>query len=139
MYGTRTAIKATFVLFGAMAATGTARAEADALLCGLTHAASCAPRGECVAGPPETVNLPVLLRVGLKDRTVQAQRQGAEARTSAVSSVIADGPIRVLQGAEFGMGWTLVIDTSTGSATITASRAQEGFVAFGTCTSELLK
>ncbi len=85
------------------------------------------------------MNLPVLLRVGLKDRTVQAHRQGAEPRTSAVSSLIAEGPVRVLQGAELGTGWTLVIDTSTGSATITASRAQEGFVAFGTCTSGLLK
>jgi hypothetical protein len=139
MLGTRLTGPGTLVLLGALAATGKALAQPDTFLCALTHTAACQPRGECVVGAPEAVNLPVLLRVDLKEQKVQAQRQGEEPRASAIASILVADNLRVLQGAEFGTGWTMVLDLSTGAATVTAARAQEGFVAFGTCTSALLK
>lgn len=42
----------------------------------------------------------------------------------------------IMQGAENGRGWTLVISEKTGEMSATVSDDKVGFVVFGTCTKD---
>lgn len=105
------------------------------LLCATIDAIECDGRSsECLAGTTETVNLPQFVRIHLKEKKIEAIKQGGESLSSTIMTHKREDGKLILQGMENGRGWSLVIVEETGKMSAAIAGDQVGFVVFGNCT-----
>jgi hypothetical protein len=123
----------------AMAGSGAQAASLDGtqnLICSAIDTVHCVGRETCVQGRAQDVNIPQFFRLDFQEMTIRRQFGEGTERTSKIDSLRNDGGELILQGIEEGLGWSLLIDESSGRLTITASSDDEAFVVFGVCTTD---
>jgi hypothetical protein len=103
------------------------------LLSVITEGIECGPDGECLEVMPEDLNIPAFLNINFKEKTISGTRENGELASTKIENMLRmDGKL-ILQGAENGRGWSMVITEATGKMVLTASGDQVGFILFGTC------
>jgi hypothetical protein len=103
------------------------------LLCAITEGIECGPDGECLEVMPEDINIPAFLKINFKEKKISGTRENGEIASTKIETMARmDGKL-ILQGAENGRGWSMVITEATGKMALTASGDQVGFILFGTC------
>ncbi|MGH0032706.1 MAG: hypothetical protein ACQGVC_23180 [Myxococcota bacterium] len=104
------------------------------LLCAPGEAVDCMARGECVQVSPIEMNLPRFITVDARAKRLSGTPVGGEEQTTDIQNVqTVDGKL-ILQGAENGRGWSMVIDQTTGDLSAAVADQTNGFVLFGVCT-----
>lgn len=89
---------------------------------------------ECARGVASGLNVPRFLKLDFKEKSITATREAGMDKMSKIASVVhANGNI-VLQGAEDGRGWVLVLEENTGHMTAAAVGDAEGMMVYGACT-----
>ena len=130
---------AAFVLVALAIAPGSAMAAGETmptqpLICAATEVAQCTETKACAQGSASLFNLPVLMRVSIKNKVVESIREGGERRSSAIDSArLRDGVI-VLRGSDADADWTATIRMASGKMTVIATKEGSAFVVFGSCT-----
>ncbi len=105
------------------------------LLCATIDAIECGgPSAECYMGAAETVNLAQFFRIDLKEKKIEAIRQGGKSLRSTIMNHQRENGKLILQGIEGGRGWSLVIVEKTWKMSATIAGDQVGFIVFGNCT-----
>ena len=105
------------------------------LLCAVIQVIECGAGSECVEVSAETAGIPNFLIIDFENRTIRATEQSGRKETTAIQNVQhVDGKL-ILQGAENGRGWSIVIDEESGKMSASVSDEAVGFVVFGASTS----
>ena len=73
---------------------------------------------------------------GVRDQAWEDER---EERKSKIGTESGDDVVHILQGAEADSPWNMRIELETGRFTLTSAHSDVGYVAFGQCSSRLLK
>jgi len=116
---------------------GTASAQFDGsapLICAIVDVEECDARVGCEAREVEDVDLSQFLRIDAAAKKLSSTRPGKERRESQIQHVGREGGNLVLQGAEAGRGWSMVIAEDTGKMSGAMTTAEGVFVVFGACT-----
>jgi hypothetical protein len=124
----------------AVASLGFARA-ADAadfdgsktLLCAPGEAVDCLPRGDCQQTTPDQLQIPRFITVDFRAKRLSGRTADGELHTAIQNVRSVDGK-QILQGAENGRGWSIVIDEQTGDLSAAIADQSAGFLLFGACT-----
>jgi hypothetical protein len=106
----------------------------------MSSVSECTPEGPCIPVTPESVSLPLFVKIDLAARAVVPARPGESERRSEIKVVERVGGQLILQGAEggpeeqkVGRGWTASVSEETGKMVLTVSAPDVGFVVFGAC------
>ena len=104
------------------------------LLCVPTDAIQCEGAGECARTEVEALNVPKFVHVEFKAKRLRGTRElsGSEEATAIQNVQKLEGQT-VIQGAENGRGWSIVIDAQTGDMSAAIAGDDIGFVIFGVC------
>jgi hypothetical protein len=103
------------------------------MLCAVTAVSECTKDGACErSAPQEGNNLPGFVRVDVAGKLL-SDNDGAGRKTPIKSSAIVDNQL-VLQGAENGKAWTIVIASDTGIFGSSVVEDDGLFAIFGRCT-----
>jgi hypothetical protein len=118
--------------------TGSVSAEnfdgSKPLLCAALEVFECEPAEQCSKGTIESVDILQFVAFNFKEKTISATLPDNTEKTAKIESqTVMDGKL-VLQGAQKGRGWSMVIAEDTGKMALTASDDQAGFIVFGACT-----
>jgi hypothetical protein len=103
------------------------------LLCAPGEAVDCLPRGDCQQRGPNDLGIPRFITVDFKKKRLSGKTSDGEVKTAIQNVSSVDGK-QILQGAENGRGWSLVIDEATGDMSAAIADQAAGFVLFGACT-----
>jgi hypothetical protein len=103
------------------------------LRCVPTDASECAGAGECKRVTVEEINIPKWITVDAKKKKLSGTDSDGEEESTAIDSVKVNDGQTILQGAEGGRAWSMVIDQTTGDMTIAIAGDETGFVLFGVC------
>ena len=104
-----------------------------ALLCAPSDVIECGAGGECQRVTLEAMNIPRFIHVNFKKKRLSGKLETGE-ETTAVQNVQKVDGRTILQGAERGRGWSLVIDQETGHMSGAIAGDGAGFVLLGACT-----
>ncbi len=103
------------------------------LLAAITEGIECGPDGQCLEVTPEDINIPAFLKINFEEKEISGTRENGEIASTRIENIAhMDGKV-ILQGAENGRGWSMVITEATGKMALTASGDQVGFILFGNC------
>ena len=114
-------------------------AASQAAICAVEQAIVCAPFEACQRALPRSINLPVLLKIDRSAGVVLSRRESGEERSSKIGAESGDDTFHILQGIDVGSPWSIRFDIKTGRFSLTSAQPVAGFVAFGICSSKLLK
>jgi hypothetical protein len=104
------------------------------LLCAPSDVAECDLAARCERVSPSEVELPPFLRVEFgKQRLVSLS---TPERSTAIQNVRSADGLTILQGAENGRAWSIVIDQQTGRMSGSVADAAGAFAVFGACTTQ---
>ena len=117
------------------ASAGLAASEqgSSSMLCAVTSTVSCDPRGDCIVGPADAVNMPTFMNFDLDKKIVESARKGGDRRTSKIVSISNQGDVLVLLGDEGTNGWSATIHKTSGSLTGSVATDGIGYLIFGSC------
>jgi hypothetical protein len=99
------------------------------LLCATTDAHFCDAGEICFRTLPEILGSPKFIRINFAKKTISASQ-----RTTEIRYIEPGNGQLLLQGTELGYGWSIAIDTKTGSMSTTLVNREDVFVVFGACT-----
>jgi len=103
------------------------------LRCVPTDATECSGAGKCERVMVEEINIPRWITVDFKKKQLSGTDTDGEEETTAIENVRTVDGQTILQGAEGGRAWSIVIDQMTGDMTIAIAGDETGFVLFGVC------
>jgi hypothetical protein len=104
------------------------------LLCAPTDALQCEGAGRCTRMEVEDLNFPKFVHVDFAAKKLRGKVEGGtDDETTEIQNVQKLGDRTVLQGAENGRGWSIVIDAGTGDMSAAIAGDDVGFVLFGVC------
>ena len=104
------------------------------LLCAPTDAIQCEGAGECSRKEVELLNMAKFLDVDFKARTIKGTIEGGTSeQKSEIQTVQKLEGTTLIQGAENGRGWSLIVDKGTGDMTLAIAGDDLAFVLFGVC------
>ncbi len=104
------------------------------LLCAPTDAMQCEGAGECNRKEVELLNMAKFLYVDFKAKTLKGTVEGATSEeTSSIRTVRKLDGGTLIQGAERGRGWSLIVDKGTGDMSAAIAGDDISFVLFGVC------
>jgi hypothetical protein len=103
------------------------------LRCVPTDASECSGAGECKRVTVEEINIPKWITVDAKKKKLSGMDSDGEEESTAIESVKVNDGQTILQGAEGGRAWSMVIDQMTGDMTVAIAGDETGFVLFGVC------
>ncbi len=104
------------------------------LLCAVIEVFDCQVAGDCQRGTADSVNLPQFLKIDVNAKTLSTTEEGEGKRVTPIKNFERVEGHMILQGAEGGRAWSMVIATETGKVSASVSDNQVGFVVFGACT-----
>jgi hypothetical protein len=105
------------------------------LLCAPTDANQCEGAGTCSRTEVEALNIPKFVTIDFEAKKLSGKREGQdEVKSTPIKAITKMGGQTVLQGAENGRGFSIVIDGATGDMTAAIAGDDLGFVLFGVCT-----
>ena len=105
----------------------------EKLRCVPTDATECSGAGECKRVTVEEVNIPRWIYIDFKKKKLSGTDSDGEDETTAIENVRVNEGETILQGAEGGRAWSMVIDQVTGDMTVAIAGDETGFVLFGVC------
>ena len=105
-----------------------------AMICAAAEAVVCSKDGECFRGSVDKVNLPLFFKIDLEGKKIFSLTEGGQIRTSPIVSVSKDNGVTILQGAENGSGWSMIIQDADGTTTLSSAKGDTGFIVYGACT-----
>jgi len=105
----------------------------EKLRCVPTDASECSGAGECKRVTVEEINIPRWITVDFKKKKLSGMDSDGEQEATAIENVRAADGQTILQGAENGRAWSIVIDQMTGDMTAAIAGDETGFVLFGVC------
>lgn len=106
-----------------------------ALLCSVIKVNECSMEEGCLEGTAESVDVPQFLKVDFRNNIISTVGKTEQQRESRIRNLKrVDGKV-IMQGAERGRGWNMVIEENTGKLSATIVEERVGFVIFGACTS----
>lgn len=108
----------------------------EALLCAVVQIVECETDGKCHPATTEGARIPRFLKVNFDKKTITATEESGITDVSAIKNIEHSDDRLIMQGAENGRGWTLVISEKTGEMSATVSDDKVGFVVFGACTKD---
>jgi hypothetical protein len=108
-------------------------------ICAAAETIACAQDEPCVRGSANSVNLPLIWKVALKEKSVVSIREGGEQRNSEIFKSIEGEDALILYGLDQGAAWTAIISTSDGKMTMTSSTYDAGYIVHGGCSSKILE
>ncbi len=103
------------------------------LLCVPGEAVDCLARGNCWQRTPDDLGIPRFITVDFRAKRLSGRSAEGE-ETTAIQNVQSIDGKQILQGAENGRGWSIVIDEQTGDMSAAVADQSAGFVLFGSCT-----
>jgi hypothetical protein len=106
------------------------------ILCAVIETIECYDNGDCLGGTANDINMPQFLRISFKAKKITGTMGDGSKKTTKIKNKTRDNGKLILQGAENGRGWSMVISETTGLMTLTASDELAGFVVFGPCISD---
>jgi len=127
---------AMLALFGGFSAQATVP---EAAICAVQQVVTCHQYETCERALPSAVNLPVLMKIDRSAGVIVSRRESGEERVSKIGTESGDDVVHILQGAEDGKPWSIRVKLETGAFTLTSADSDVGYVAFGLCSSTLLK
>ena len=99
------------------------------LICATVDAHACDPGEVCLRGLPDDLGLPRFMRIDLGEKTIAGPKRTTQIR------FIDNGADQILmQGTELGYAWTVVLDKTDGSMSMTLVNRDDTFTVFGYCT-----
>jgi hypothetical protein len=105
-----------------------------ALICALIEVVDCAPMADCQRGAPESVNLPQFIKLNFTENTLSTTEAAQKKQATPIKHIEQFDSGMILQGAEGGRAWSMVIAKETGKMSAAVADDQVGFVVFGACT-----
>jgi hypothetical protein len=99
------------------------------LLCATIDAHFCGVGEVCYRTVPAVLGAPQFIRINFAKKAVIGSQRSTEIRHMEPS----EGQL-LLQGTELGYGWSIALDTRTGSMSTTLVNREDVFVLFGACT-----
>ncbi|KJK23040.1 hypothetical protein UB46_17835 [Burkholderiaceae bacterium 16] len=99
------------------------------LLCATVDAHFCDIGEVCYRTLPAILGAPQFMRINFAKKTVSGPQRSTDIRFMEPSS----GQL-LLIGTELGYGWSIALDTKTGSMSATLVNREDVFVLFGACT-----
>ncbi|MFM0716986.1 hypothetical protein PQQ53_10240 [Paraburkholderia strydomiana] len=99
------------------------------LLCATIDAHACDPGIACTRSLPDDIGAPRFLSLDFDKKVITGP-----ARTTPMHVASKDANQIIMDGTEMGFGWTLVVDSTDGSMTLTIVNSQDAMVLFGNCT-----
>ncbi len=106
------------------------------LLCAVVQITECEDDGKCHPVTTEIAQIPRFLKINFEKKMISATEESGVKDVSVIKNVEHSDGRLILQGAENGRGWTLVISESTAEMSATVSDDKVGFVVFGACTKD---
>ena len=106
----------------------------DPLLCAVVQVYECEAEGECQPVGIETAVLPRFINVNFEKQIISATEESGITDVSAIRNFERINGRLIIQGAENGRGWTIVVLEESGNMSATVSDEDVGFVVFGACT-----
>jgi hypothetical protein len=125
----------TTILVGAILTIGASLsfAQTTNMICSAAEAISCAKDGECIRGPVDKVNLPLFFKVDFTQQMVYSMTEAGEKRNSPIASSQSKEGSIVILGSDPGVGWSMVINETTGLMTLGVAETTVGYTIFGAC------
>lgn len=102
------------------------------LICALMTTFECTAREGCIRGVAVDINAPNFIHIDFEDRLVVSVGK-EERKTEILSRTHVEGRL-LLQGVQRGLGWSVAIDETDGTMTLTGVMPDTGFVVTGACT-----
>ncbi|CDY75714.1 hypothetical protein BGLT_04617 [Caballeronia glathei] len=99
------------------------------LLCATVDAHFCDIGEVCFRTLPAILGAPQFVRIDFAKKTVTSSQRSTPIRYMEPS----DGQL-IMQGTELGYGWSIALDTKTGTMSTTLVNREDVFVLFGACT-----
>lgn len=99
------------------------------LICAPSEAVEIRPGDELVKERPSDIGAPSFLRVDIANRKIVGPK-----RVTAINHIEKDDKQILLQGTEFGFGWTLALDQRAGEMTLSFVDRAGAVVLSGSCT-----
>jgi hypothetical protein len=98
------------------------------LICATVDAHACDPGEACLHALPDDLGVPRFMRIDFAAKTIAGPK-----RTTQIRYMDTGADQLLLQGSELGYGWTIALDKTTGSMSLTFVNREDVFVAFGNC------
>jgi hypothetical protein len=99
------------------------------LICATVDADACDPGEACLRGLPDDVGAPRFMRIDFAEKVIAGPK-----RTTAIRYMDTGADQILMQGTELGYAWTVVLDKTDGSMSMTFVNREDTFVVFGYCT-----
>jgi hypothetical protein len=112
-------------------ATGAFAADFDGskpLICATVDAHACDPGEVCLRDLPDSIGMPEFMRIDFAKKTIAGPK-----RTTEIRYVDKSADQVLLQGTELGYAWTIALDKTDGSMSLTLVSREDVFVVFGHC------
>ena len=103
------------------------------MTCRIEKAIDCDPFSNCIEGDPQDINLPPILKIDLKQKTISGARSDGKEEHTTFGRGIDDADQYTLYGYEKGKGWSMNILKKGGRMTLAVSGPSAGFLIFGVC------
>ena len=99
------------------------------LICATVDAHACDPGETCLRGLPDDIGVPRFMRIDFAEKTIAGPK-----RTTQIRYLDNSADQILMQGTELGYAWTVVIDKTDGTLSMTLVNRDDAFTVFGYCT-----
>jgi hypothetical protein len=103
------------------------------MICAVVGAFECSLEKDCFEVTVETMNIPQFIKVDVANKKIGSPEESENKKETAIRNVSHNNGSLVLQGAENGRGWSIVIAEETGKMSGAISEAKAGFIILGAC------
>ena len=104
------------------------------LLCVPTDNLTCEGAGECHRSTVEELNIPQFIKVDFRAKQLSGKLESDDELNTAVQNIVTADGRTILQGAENGRGWSMVIMHDTGEMSAAIAGDEAAIVMLGACT-----
>ena len=99
------------------------------IICAPVEAMDCTPGAVCQRGVPNDIGAPAFIRIDFGKKLVIGPK-----RSASITSIEKNESQVLLQGNEFGYGWSIAVDQQGGQMSATLTNREGAYVMFGACT-----
>ena len=105
-------------------------------LCAVTEAIECSEDNGCSEVTVENMGIPQFIRVDFVKKLIvgDVESSSGEREKTAIKHLERVDGKMIMQGAERGRGWSMVVGESSGKMSASISEDRTGFLIFGACT-----
>ena len=104
------------------------------LLCAVVDVRDCGVESDCQKGYADNMEIPLFLKIDFKENRISSTKESAKVVSTAIENLSKRDGKMIMQGAEHGRGWSMILSEETGKMSVTVSEENFGLVIFGACT-----